>query len=121
MSGSNKDDNVATLYVDNQSAIALAKNPVQHQRSKHIDIKYHFVRAEVQNGKVQLEYVPSEYNTTDVFTKPVSKVRLSKLISLKILTVCSTVEHTYDVCPKYRELGSFGIIANLYVSDGSRR
>ena len=116
MSGSNKDDNVATLYVDNQSAIALAKNPVQHQRSKHIDIKYHFVRAEVQ-----LEYVPSEYNTTDVFTKPVSKVRLSKLISLKILTVCSTVEHTYGVCPKYSELGSFGIIANLYVSDGSRR
>ena len=36
------------LYVDNQGAIALAKNPVQHQRSKHIDIRYHFVRLEVQ-------------------------------------------------------------------------
>ena len=46
---------------------------------KHIDIIYHFVRAEVQ-----LEYVPSEYNMADVFTKPVSKVRLSKFISLKI-------------------------------------
>ena len=70
MSGSYKDDGVITLYFDNQSAIAITKNSVQHQRSKHIDIKYHFVRAEVQNGKAQLEYVPSEYNAADVFTKP---------------------------------------------------
>ena len=56
MSGSNKDDSVVTLHVDNQIVIALAKNPVQHQRSKHIDIKYDFVRAEVQSGKVQLGY-----------------------------------------------------------------
>ena len=54
------DTSSVIMYVDNQSAIALAKNPVQHQRSKHIDIKYHFVRMEVQNGLVTLIYVPSE-------------------------------------------------------------
>ena len=67
------------IFVDNQSAIALAKNPVQHQRSKHIDIKYHFIRAEIQKGCVQLQYVPSEENLADMFTKPATGKRLSKL------------------------------------------
>ncbi len=54
----------------------LAKNPVHHQRSKHIDIKYHFIRSEIQEGQVNLEYIPSEENVADVFTKPASKVKL---------------------------------------------
>ena len=45
-----------SLYVDNQGAIALARNPV-HQKSKHIDIRYHFVRLEVQRGYAQLQYI----------------------------------------------------------------
>lgn len=75
--------NSVCLYVDNQGAIALAKNPIQHQRSKHIDIRYHFVRLEVQRGFVELQYVPSECNVADVFTKPVSKVRLDKFVNLR--------------------------------------
>ena len=66
------------LMCDNQGAIALAKNPVKHQRSKHIDIKYHFIRNEVQNGKLSLMYVPTADNIADVFTKSVSRVRLNK-------------------------------------------
>lgn len=70
-----------TLYVDNQGAMALAKNPVHHQRStKHIDIRYHFVRAEVQKGFIQLEYIQSDNNAADVFTKAVSKIRLAKFV-----------------------------------------
>ena len=69
------------VYVDNQGAIALAKNPVQHQRSKHIDIRYHSVRLEVQKESVQFEYVQSEDNVADIFTKPVSRARLNMLIS----------------------------------------
>ena len=42
------------INVDNQGAINLAKNPVNHQRSKHIDIKYHFIRSEIQKGNVRL-------------------------------------------------------------------
>src|SRR6218665_3534350 len=47
------------LNVDNQSAIELSKNPVFHQRSKHIDIKYHFIRSEVEKGFIQPKYIPS--------------------------------------------------------------
>ena len=71
------------LHVDNQGAIALAKNPVQHQRSKHIDIKYHFVRLEIQRGCIQLEYVQSEDNVADIFTKPASKARLGKFAPIR--------------------------------------
>ena len=66
------------LYADNQGAIALAKNPVHHQRSKHIDIRYHYIRSEIQNGNVELFYVPSESNVSDIFTKPASKQSLTK-------------------------------------------
>ena len=77
-----KDKDRVILHVDNQSAIALAKNPVHHQRSKHIDIKYHFVRSELQNNVIQLEYIPSECNVADVFTKPVSRVRLDRFVNI---------------------------------------
>ena len=68
------------MYVDNQGAIALANNPVHHKRSKHIDVKYHYVRLEVQNEVVKLVYVPTENNVADVFTKPVTRVKLYGLI-----------------------------------------
>ena len=62
------------IFVDNQSAIALAKNPVLHQ-----DIKYHFIRVEVQNGYILLKYIPSEQNLADMFTKPITRKRLDNL------------------------------------------
>jgi hypothetical protein len=48
---------VVTLYVDNNSAIALMKNPVFHGRSKHIDIKYHFIRECVERGQIAVRRV----------------------------------------------------------------
>jgi hypothetical protein len=69
------------IGVDNRSAISLAKNPVHHNRSKHIDIKYHFVRLEVQNESVKLEYTASEDNVADMFTKPLCHKRLVYLLS----------------------------------------
>ena len=71
------------LNVDNQGAICLAKNPVHHQRTKHIDIKYHYIRAEIQEGNVELKYVPSSDNIADLFTKPVSKDRLNKFSCMR--------------------------------------
>jgi hypothetical protein len=64
----------AVLKVDSQSAMALAKNPVFHQRSNHIDIRYDFLRNEIQNGFVQLKYVPSEDNIVGILTKALSDV-----------------------------------------------
>ena len=66
------------LNCDNQGSIALAKNPIKHQRTKHIDIKYHFIRDQISKGIVEISYIPSEYNVADVFTKPVSSIRLNK-------------------------------------------
>ena len=61
------------IMIDNQGAMNLAKNPVHHQRSKHIDIKYHFIRSEIQEGQINLEYIPCQENIAEVFTKPASK------------------------------------------------
>ena len=72
--------NSFTMYCDNQGAIKLAKNPVQHQRSKHIDIRYHFIREEIQKGVLQLVHIPSDHNIADMFTKPVSKVKLCEFM-----------------------------------------
>ena len=67
------------IFVYNQSVIALAKNPVLHQRTKHIDIKYHFIRVEVQKGYILLKYIPSEQNLADMFIKPITCKRLDNL------------------------------------------
>ena len=66
------------IYEDNQGTIALANNPVQRQRSKHIDIKYHFIRLNVKDGKVVLKYCPTNDMLADLMTKPATKVQLEK-------------------------------------------
>jgi hypothetical protein len=58
-----------TIRVDNQSAIKLAENPVQHQRSKHIDIRYFRIREEIRNGNITVKYVPTDQNIADLLTK----------------------------------------------------
>jgi len=57
--------------VDNQGAIALAKNPVLHQRTKHIDIRYFFIREKIDNNMFDMLYVETMRNLADLFTKPV--------------------------------------------------
>jgi hypothetical protein len=64
------------LYVDNRGAIDLAKNPVHHQRSKHIDIRYHYIRSQIKDDIILLHYIPSKENIADMFTKPVTKINL---------------------------------------------
>jgi len=57
------------IHCDSQSAIALAKNAVYHERTKHIDVKYHFIRDLVNNGEVQVLKIDTEDNPADIFTK----------------------------------------------------
>ena len=68
-----------TLFEDNQSAIAMTKNPQSHGRTKHIDIKYHFIRDQVSKGTITLKYCATEDMTADVFTKALSRERFCKL------------------------------------------
>ena len=73
------------ICVDNKSAIALAKNPVFHDRSKHIDICYHYIRECITRKDVQVEYVKSQDQIADIFTKPLKFedfVRLRNLLGL---------------------------------------
>ena len=66
------------LYADNQGALKLSQNPVYQQRSKHIDVKYHFTRHEIQNGTLSLVYIQTAYNMADMFTKALPKVKFQK-------------------------------------------
>jgi hypothetical protein len=68
-----------TLKVDNQSAIALIKNPVHHERTKHIDIKYHYVRDCNENGSIVVEHVRTEDQLADILTKPLGRVKFLEL------------------------------------------
>ncbi|GJV17890.1 retrovirus-related pol polyprotein from transposon TNT 1-94 [Tanacetum coccineum] len=67
-------------YCDNKSAIALCCNNVQHSKAKYIDIRYHFIKEQVENGIVELYFVRTEYQLADIFTKPLPRERLNFLI-----------------------------------------
>ncbi|KAJ9542059.1 LOW QUALITY PROTEIN: hypothetical protein OSB04_028565 [Centaurea solstitialis] len=69
------------IYCDNTSAIAIANNPVLHSKTKHIEVKYHFIRDHVMNGDIELHFVPTEYQLADLFTKPLDVTRFNMLIS----------------------------------------
>ena len=58
------------IKCDNISAINLSKNPIQHSRTKHIDIRHHFLRDHVQNGDISLEFIDTNNQFADIFTKP---------------------------------------------------
>ncbi|GKB04601.1 retrovirus-related pol polyprotein from transposon TNT 1-94 [Tanacetum coccineum] len=73
--------NKIPLYCDNKSVIALCCNNVQHSRSKHIDIRHHFIKEQVENGVVELYFVRTEYQLADIFTKPLARERLEFLIN----------------------------------------
>ncbi|GKE91954.1 retrovirus-related pol polyprotein from transposon TNT 1-94 [Tanacetum coccineum] len=72
--------NKIPLYYDNKSAIALCCNNVQHSRAKHFDVRYHFIKEQVENGIVELYFVRTEYQLADIFTKPFPRERFNFLI-----------------------------------------
>ena len=67
------------LFVDNKSAINLANHPMSHGRSKHIERRYHFLRDQVNKGKLDLEYCKTEVQLADIFTKPLGRARFDEL------------------------------------------
>ena len=62
-----------TLYLDNQSAIKMIKNPEYHKRTKHIDIRFHFIREHYSTGEFDLQYIGSSDQLADILTKPLPK------------------------------------------------
>jgi len=81
-----KEEEGTVIRVDNKSAIELAKNPVNHERSKRIDVRFHFIREQVKEGNVELVHVGSRDQVADLFTKPLPIVffnNCKKLIGME--------------------------------------
>ena len=60
------------IKCDNTSAINLSKNLIQHSRTKHIDIRHHFLRDHIQNSDISLEFIDINNQLADIFTKPLN-------------------------------------------------
>ena len=71
---------VFDLCIDNKSAIEVSRNPVHHGRTKHIDVRYHFIRNYVEQGKVKMLHVRTEDQLADFFTKPLG---ISRFVDLR--------------------------------------
>ncbi|KAL6288505.1 hypothetical protein ACE6H2_006015 [Prunus campanulata] len=83
----NQQQDSTTIYCDNVSAIRLSRNPVMHGRSKHIDVRYHFLRDLCKDGVIELQFCKSEDQVADLMTKPLKQPVFEKLRS--VLGVCS--------------------------------
>uniref|UniRef100_A0AAV1V977 Copia protein n=1 Tax=Peronospora matthiolae TaxID=2874970 RepID=A0AAV1V977_9STRA len=84
-----RSDEAVNIFEDNQGSIALAKNPEFHKRTKHIDIRYHFVREKVAEGTLVLEYCSTKDMKADLMTKPIPAVQfqhLRNMLGVKVLT-----------------------------------
>nr|GFC52579.1 retrovirus-related Pol polyprotein from transposon TNT 1-94 [Tanacetum cinerariifolium] len=68
------------MYCDSKAAIAISCNPIQHSRTKHIDVRYHFVKEKVEKGIVELFFVETEYQLADLFTKALLVERFQYLV-----------------------------------------
>ena len=67
------------IYCDNTSVMNLSKNPVNHSRTKHIDVRHHFLRDCLEKGLINLEFIKTENQIADIFTKPLNENSFIKL------------------------------------------
>lgn len=63
------------IHCDNQSCVKLSDNPVFHDKSKHIEIKYHYIQDMVQRGSMELHYISTDEKIENILTKPMSRVK----------------------------------------------
>ncbi|GJV10971.1 hypothetical protein Tco_1352512 [Tanacetum coccineum] len=89
------------MYCDSKSAIAISCNPVQHSKTKHIDIRYHFIKEHVERGTVEIYFVGTEYQLADLFTKALYKKTLmgENLSSTHRTTNKQLMLHKMKWCP----------------------
>ena len=95
--GEMKSDEAVKIYEDNQGSIALAKNPEFHKRTKHIDIRYHFVREKVEDGQVLLQYCATKDMKADMMTKPIPAVQFEYLRNILGIQALSAAESSGSV------------------------
>ena len=76
------------IYEDNQGAIALSKNPQNHQRTKHINVHYHYIREKSESNEICLEYINTSEQAADIFTKALPKPVFNKLLDILGMKFC---------------------------------
>nr|GFB42470.1 retrovirus-related Pol polyprotein from transposon TNT 1-94 [Tanacetum cinerariifolium] len=72
--------NKILIYYDSKSAIAISDNLVQHSRTKHIAVRYHFIKEHVEKGTIELYFVKTDYQLVDIFTKALPTDRFNYLV-----------------------------------------
>nr|GFB21565.1 hypothetical protein [Tanacetum cinerariifolium] len=72
--------NKISIYCDSKSTIAISCNPVQHSRTKHIDVRYHFIKEHVENGTIELYFVKTDYQLADLFNTAPPADRFNYLV-----------------------------------------
>jgi dihydroorotase len=86
----NQEEETVRLYVDNQSAIQLIKNPVFNERSKHIDTRFHYIRECIEDGKVVVEHIGTANQLADILTKSLGRIQFQDLrASIGIIDITS--------------------------------
>jgi hypothetical protein len=80
------------VFVDNQSTIKFATTKVMNNRSKHIDVRYNFIKEKIEEGTIKIIYCPTENQTADVFTKPLSEVKFLKFSNDLGVSTCSKLQ-----------------------------
>lgn len=69
------EDNAVKMYFDNQGAGALSSTEGIHKRTKHIDVRHHFIRDCIQSNQIHIQYIPTAEMLADVFTKPLGRLK----------------------------------------------
>jgi hypothetical protein len=90
------------IRCDNQSSISLIWNPEHRQKTKHIEVKYFFVRDQQKNGKINVTYIRTEHQLADMLTKPLPRPRLEDLrerIGVVLVKATYNLGENVEICP----------------------
>ena len=78
MMGTSRVSSPSIIYCDNAAAVAISQDDKHHQRTKHIDIRHHFIRDYVKKGVITVVWTPTQHQTADALTKPLSKIKFEQ-------------------------------------------
>ena len=77
-----KSNTISKIYEDNEGCKLLSEHPVHHQRTKHIDIRHHFIRYHIQNKEVEIKSISTNYMIADMLTKSLNRVKFNEIVEM---------------------------------------